>query len=241
MESRKIIITSTKSQTKNVLETAATTLGELKDDMDKANIDYEGMTFYEGVTHTELKDDAAQLPTNVQFKGRTTNELVFVLTQPNKKISSGAYTRSELYDKVKELNLADKCKEEYGKNYTQCSSQQLSDLIESGSKKSSSSSVKSSKEKVTVEKEKSSKSTESKPVSVCCGVNQRVLKQVLNRIADAIDETGSVDDDTVPDIKEMIKKVFDTKGDSSENEKNSSKDLGGFSEDDIADMIDDAS
>jgi hypothetical protein len=35
----------------------------------------------------------------------------------------------------------------------------------------------------------------------------------------------------------MIKKVFDTKGDSSET----SKDLGGFSEDDIADMIDDAS
>ena len=49
MEARKITIVSTKNQEKSVIMSSATTLGELKRDLDSANIDYQDMVFYEGV------------------------------------------------------------------------------------------------------------------------------------------------------------------------------------------------
>lgn len=91
MENRKITIVSTRTQKKSVIMSAATTLAELKSDLRANGIDYEDMTFYEGLSKVELKDDASILPHDVPYKDKVTNELVFMLTTANKKIKSGKF------------------------------------------------------------------------------------------------------------------------------------------------------
>lgn len=133
MEARNITIVSTANQNKYVVNTNATTLGELKAALDAQGISHAGMTFYEGLSHTELLTDASVLPHDVPYKGTTTNELVFMLTTPNKKIRSGAAlpeTRQALYEAIVELGLKDQCMSVYGKNFTQCKNSELMALIE---------------------------------------------------------------------------------------------------------------
>lgn len=134
MEARKITIVSTKNQSKKVIMSSAETLSELKADLRQNGIEYDGMTFYEGTAKVELKDDSSCLPKDVQYKGTTTNELVFMLTNTNKKIKSGALSRSEVYAKIKESGLQNKCVEVYGKNYTMCKTTELISLLEKNSK-----------------------------------------------------------------------------------------------------------
>lgn len=129
---RKITFVNSRTQSQKVLENStATTLGELKAEMRQAGIEYEGMTFYEGHARIELKDDASVLPTNVTYKGTVVNDLVFMLTTPNKKVASGSMTRAEAYAAIKERGLQDVCKNTYGKNFTQCSTTALIELIAS--------------------------------------------------------------------------------------------------------------
>lgn len=133
MEARNITIVSTSNQNKYVVNTDATTLAELKAALRAQNIAYEGMTFYEGLSHTELLTDESILPHDISYKGTVTNELVFMLTNPNKKIKSGASlpeTRQALYDAIEELGLKDACVSTYGKNFTQCKNSELMTLIE---------------------------------------------------------------------------------------------------------------
>lgn len=133
MEARNITIVSTQNQNKYVVNTDATTLRELKAALAAQNIAYDGMTFYEGLSHTELLTDDAILPHDVPYKGTVTNELVFMLTVPNKKIRSGANlpeARVALYDAIEELGLKDACVAAYGKNFTQCKNSELMALIE---------------------------------------------------------------------------------------------------------------
>lgn len=127
---RKITFVNSRTQSQKVLENStATTLGELKAEMRQVGIDYEGMTFYEGHARVELKDDASVLPTNVAYKGTVVNDLVFMLTTPNKKVASGSMTRAEAYAAIKERGLQEVCKNTYGKNFTQCSTTALIELI----------------------------------------------------------------------------------------------------------------
>lgn len=134
METRKITVVSTATQTKKVIMSAAETLRELKADFDAAGIDYNNMTFYEGVSKTELLNDDSVLPTNVPYTNRrtgesiVTNELVFMLTNKDKKIASGA-SRKELYEFIKSNDLQDVIKELYGKNFTQVSSENLENFM----------------------------------------------------------------------------------------------------------------
>lgn len=131
METRKVTIINSKSQSQKVIQDSkATTLGELKAEMRERGIDYEGMTFFEGHMRAELKDDAAPLPTNIPYKGQVVNDLTFMLTAPEKKVKSGAMSRAEAYNEVKRLGLQDKCKQVYGKNFTQCGTADLIALIE---------------------------------------------------------------------------------------------------------------
>lgn len=130
MKARKITIVSTKNQEKSVIMSSATTLEELKRDLDSANIDYQDMVFYEGVSKTELINNDSVLPHDIPYKGQTTNELVFMLTIPNKKIRSGAMNRKEIYALIKEHNLQKACLEKYKKDYTRCKSEDLLKLIE---------------------------------------------------------------------------------------------------------------
>lgn len=138
MEARKITVVSTRNQKKSVIMSAATTLAELKADLRQDGIDYDDMTFYEGTSKTELKTDLSVLPHDVPYKGTTTNELVFMLTNTNKKIRSGAggaIKRKEVYDKITELGLQDECKRKFGRNFTQCATADLISLVEKAGEK----------------------------------------------------------------------------------------------------------
>lgn len=133
MEIRKITVVSTVTQAKNVVETAATTLRELKEALRNAHIPFDGMTFYEGLSHTEMLTDDAVLPHDIMYRGAPTNELVFMLTVPNKKINSGSdlsEARVALYDAIRSMHLEGDCIAKFGKNFTQCKNSELMSLIE---------------------------------------------------------------------------------------------------------------
>ena len=130
MENRTIIIANNKTQRRYSIETNATTLGELQDQMSAQGIDFSGMTFTEGISKTQLLTRESLLPTNVMYKGQPTNNLVMLLTNPNKQIASGAMNRKELYAKIKELGIQDSIKEEFGKNYTMVGNADLACMIE---------------------------------------------------------------------------------------------------------------
>lgn len=116
---REILIANTKTQKRSKVTTSATTLGELKADLRAAGIDYSDMTFTEGISKTQLLDDATQLPQNVMYKGQPTNNLVILLTNTKKNIASGTISRKEVYQAIKDNNLQDAVKEEFGRNFTQ--------------------------------------------------------------------------------------------------------------------------
>lgn len=146
MEARKITIISTKNNKRTVINTDATTLGELKKALREAGVDYEGMTFYEGLTKTELKLDESILPHDVQRinpttkEPETTNELAFMLTNTNKKIRSGAtaMSRNEAYAAIKAKGLQAECLKKFGKNFTMCKTADLISLVEGSNKKATS-------------------------------------------------------------------------------------------------------
>ena len=133
METRKITVVQTKNQKKSVIMSAATTLAELKSDLRANGIDYDGMTFFEGTSKVELKNDASVLPHDVPYKGTITNELVFMLTNTNKKIRSGAtnMSRMEAYNAIKSMGLQNACVKKFGKNFTMCKTIDLIALIQS--------------------------------------------------------------------------------------------------------------
>lgn len=130
MEARKVIIVNNKTQSQKTIMSNATTLGELKAEARNAGINIEDMTWYEGHMRAELKDDASPLPVTVMWKGTETTDLTFLLTQPEKKVKSGAMSRAEAYAEIKAKNLQKACIDKYGKNFTQCSTNDLFILIE---------------------------------------------------------------------------------------------------------------
>lgn len=118
------------SQNKNeVYMSNAETLGELKAELINKGYEVEDMDIKEGKSRTDLRDELTPLPSNFNYKGVETNDLVIMITPRNTKIKSGMYTRQELYAKVKEYNLQNKCVEEYGKNFTQCKTADLAAMV----------------------------------------------------------------------------------------------------------------
>lgn len=175
METRKITIINSKTQSQKVIENSqATTLGELKAEMRQLGIDYSGMAFMEGHIRAELKDDASILPTNIPYKGQVVNDLTFLLTAPEKKIKSGAMTRNELISKAKELG--------FPSNPTQAKSVVLLDFIES----------KSLKKEKEVNKEKAVKTE--KVEKTCCGNHTKdsTLNKAVEVIAEALYDKGII-------------------------------------------------
>lgn len=128
METRKITIISTKNHSTKVINSAATTLGELKTDLNNAGIEYTDCTFFEGLTKTELKNNDAILPHDVPYKGTITNNLVFMITNASKKIKSGA-DRKSIIAEIKAKNLTEVVKNTYGKNYTNCKTEDLEKIL----------------------------------------------------------------------------------------------------------------
>lgn len=133
---RKVTIINSRSQSQKVIQDShATTLGELKAEARERGIDFEGMTWFEGHMRAELKDDAAPLPTNIPYKGQVVNDLIFMLTAPEKKVKSGVMSRADAYEAIKIHRLQNECKQLYGKNFTQCSTVDLVALIEKATAK----------------------------------------------------------------------------------------------------------
>lgn len=136
MIEREILIANNRDQSKYRVVTGAETLGQLQEDIlcnekvykmvgqtwikNESPIDISGLTFTEGITKTQLLSPDTQLPTNVQFKGQTTNNLVMLLTNTNKQIRSGAFptNRKEFGEYIKKNNLGEAIKQEFGDNWT---------------------------------------------------------------------------------------------------------------------------
>lgn len=134
--SRKVTVLVESTQSKVVFESNATTLGELKNELRERQVRYDSdCVFKEAASKTILTSDESVLPSNIPWKGQVTNDLVFMVTTPQKKIKSGAMDRKEAYAKVKELGLQGKIQEHEGKNFTQCSTAVLISYIENEEKK----------------------------------------------------------------------------------------------------------
>lgn len=207
MEARKITIVSTKTQKKSVIMSGAETLGELKNDLRNAGIDFEDMTFYEGTSKTELKTNESVLPKDVPYTNRTTgetintNELVFMLTNTNKKIRSGAMTRKEAYDVIRKQGLQVACLKKYGKNFTVCSTNALIALIEANTPK------KRSVKKTSKSKEKVAPIEILKVVDVQAREAIRTLANILNNNGDLYNNEAkailsNLDNDLTPVAQE---------------------------------------
>lgn len=134
--SRKVTVLVESTQSKVVFESNATTLGELKNELREKQVRYDSdCVFKEAASKTILTSDESILPSNIPWKGQVTNDLVFMVTAPQKKIRSGAMDRKEAYTRVKELGLQGKIQEHEGKNFTQCSTAILISYIENEEKK----------------------------------------------------------------------------------------------------------
>lgn len=161
MEARKILFVLSNSSNQKSIMSEAETLGALKADMRRAGINYDGMTFYEGRTRTELKDNASVLPVNVPVPAKgttpatTTNDLVFMLTTANKKIKSGALSpeRKNTLEEIKAKGLGAAVTAKFGKNATQCKTPDLLAFLAEQSKPASQVATKAPKAKK-VEEEK---------------------------------------------------------------------------------------
>lgn len=134
---RKITVLVESTQSKHVLQSNATTLGELKDELRDKNISFNSDdVFKEGMSKTVLTTDESILPSNIPWRGEVTNDLIFMITAPQKKIKSGVMTRAEVYAEIKRLKLQDTISKKVGKNFTQCSTALLLTFIDEASKNS---------------------------------------------------------------------------------------------------------
>ena len=228
MEERKITVVSTRNQKKSVIMSAATTLAELKADLRQNGIDYEGMTFYEGTSKVELKDDNSVLPHDVPYKGQTTNELVFMLTNTNKKIRSGAaMSRADVYAAIKAKGLQGECVKRFGKNFTMC---KTADLITLVYEKSASKPVPAAPTKG----KKVAEAKEGKAKECACtneGVDTKA-RAALHRLVTILTDNCVLEDCEAEEIKDILS----VKGATSEDYKPSS--ASSYSDDEIDKMFD---
>jgi hypothetical protein len=211
MEARKILFVLSNSSNQKSIMSEAETLGALKADMRRAGIDYDGMTFYEGRTRTELKDDASVLPVNVPVPAKgtnpatTTNDLVFMLTTANKKIKSGALSpeRKNALEEIKAKGLGAAVTAKFGKNATQCKTPDLLAFLAEQSKPASQVATKAPKakkeEKVAVDENPDitiTEVTEGKPIDItpCTECVDKVAREVLRELIERLDEEECLGD-----------------------------------------------
>lgn len=238
METRKITIVSTKSQSKKVIMSSATTLAELKSDLRQNGIDYEGMSFFEGTSKVELKNDASVLPHDVPWKGTVTNELVFMLTNTNKKIRSGAMSRMEAYAEIKRLGLQDACSKKFGKkNFTTCKTSELIALIE-GSKDSK---EETPAPKAEAKKEETPVNTPvaptSNPTSNGDGCVDTVARAAISKLVEILEENGTIEDYEKEEVLDILGGEVAVTTTASEEYK--PKSASPYSDDEIDDMFND--
>ena len=247
MISRKITVVSSKTQKKSVIMSSATTLGELKDDLRQNGISYDGMTFYEGTSKTELKVDDAILPHDVPYKGNVTNELVFMLSTTDKKIRSGANDRrTAAYAGIKKHNLQGAVQKKFGKNFTMCKTEFLEEMIAeaeksskpkapvAGGKKTAPKATPAPKKAEKKEEPKAKEAPSSEPVEVV----DNVARAAISKLVDILSEKNCYDGE--PTIEsDDAKAVLDILGGAVEAPSQAYKpsSASSYSDDDIDDMF----
>ena len=211
MEARKITIVQTKNQRKSVIMSAATTLAELKSDLRANNIDYNGMTFFEGTSKVELKNDASVLPHDVPYKGTVTNELVFMLTNTNKKIRSGAtnMSRMEAYNAIKSMGLQDACVKKFGKNFTMCKTADLIALVQSNSTSKPTSKTKTKAETKKEEKVEAPVNTPEVSAPVAPANNggecvDTVARAAISKLVEILEDNGTIEDYEKEEVLDIL-------------------------------------
>lgn len=220
MEARKILFVLSNSSNQKSIMSEAETLGALKADMRRAGISYDDMTFYEGRTRTELKDDASVLPVNVPVPAKgttpatTTNDLVFMLTTANKKIKSGALSpeRKNALEEIKAKGLGAAVTAKFGKNATQCKTPDLLAFLAEQSKPASQVATKAPKTKkvkevavdenpdITIKEVIEGKPIDITPCTECvCKVAREVLRDLIERL--------NGEDDLYEDYRDLLEKL----------------------------------
>ncbi len=199
MEARKITVVQTKNQKKSVIMSSATTLAELKSDLRANGIDYNDMTFFEGTSKVELKNDASILPHDVPYKGTITNELVFMLTNTNKKIRSGAVamSRAEAYSAIKSMGLQDACVKKFGKNFTMCKTADLIALIQSNNASKPAPEAETKKEKkveASVNTPEASVNTPEAPANNSGECVDTVARAAISKLVEILEDNGTIED-----------------------------------------------
>lgn len=133
---RKVTVLVQSTGKKSVVEGEIKTLADLKHYLDVEGISYPSeCEFKEGKTKTIFVDNDAVLPTNVEWKGEVSDDLIMYVSAPKKKIKSGAMDRKEAYEYIKKNNLQDVVKSKYGRNYTQVPTNDLIKVIDDSMKK----------------------------------------------------------------------------------------------------------
>lgn len=206
MENRKITIVSTKNQSKKVIMSSATTLAELKSDLRANGIDYNGMTFFEGTSKVELKNDASVLPHDVPYKGTITNELVFMLTNTNKKIRSGAMSRMEAYNAIKSMGLQNTCIRKFGKNFTMCKTADLIALIQGNVISKSACAANEVKEGKNVETPVNTPKVSAPVAPVSNGGEciDTVARAAINKLIEILENNGAIDDCNEEEVIDIL-------------------------------------
>lgn len=248
MESRKITIVETKNQRKSTIMSSASTLAELKSDLRANGIDYNGMTFFEGTSKVELKNDASVLPHDVPYKGTITNELVFMLTNTNKKIKSGAIVmnRTEAYNAIKSMGLQDACVKKFGKNFTMCKTADLIALVQSNSaSKPAPAAPKAEASKAETKKEEKVEAPVNTPeasapvVSTSNGGKcvDTVARVAISRLVEILENNGTIEDCEKEEVLDILGGAIVVSAASSEEYK--PKSASSYSDDEIDDMFTD--
>ena len=233
MEARKITVVQTKNQKKSVIMSAATTLAELKSDLRANGIDYENMTFFEGTSKVELKNDASVLPHDVPYKGTITNELVFMLTNANKKIRSGAtnMSRMEAYNAIKSMGLQNACVEKFGKNFTMCKTADLIALVQNYS-------ASKPAPKAETKKEEKMEAPVNTPVtsisngSVCVDV---VARAAISKLVEILEDNGTIEDCEKEEVLGIL--GYEIAVSAAPSEEYKPKSASPYSDDEIDDMF----
>lgn len=230
MEARKITVVQTKNQKKSVIMSAATTLAELKSDLRANGIDYDGMTFFEGTSKVELKNDASVLPHDVPYKGTITNELVFMLTNTNKKIRSGAVamSRTEAYSAIKSMGLQDACVKKFGKNFTMCKTADLIALVQSNSAAKPAPKAEAKKEETPV-------NTPVSPASNGGECVDAVARAAISKLVEILEENGTIEDYEKEEVIDILGGKVAVSNTPSEEYK--PKSASPYSDDEIDDMF----
>nr|UVM96585.1 MAG: hypothetical protein [Bacteriophage sp.] len=228
MEARKITVVQTKNQKKSVIMSAATTLAELKSDLRANGIDYDGMTFFEGTSKVELKNDASVLPHDVPYKGTVTNELVFMLTNTNKKIKSGAMSRTEAYNAIKSMGLQSACVKKFGKNFTMCKTADLIALVQdSGALKPA--------PKAEAKAETKNEERVEVPASNGGEYVDIVARAAINKLVEILEDNGTIEDCEKEEVLGILGGEVTVSAASSEKYK--PKSASPYSDDEINDMF----